>query len=122
MSNNEEDCVIFTADELHRYTSEALGEETMEGEEYVEEWLRWFRKRGERYLKDAASKGYYEVVLDLPFEIATRLDRPLFSLLMRRVQPLVPGCEVSIVEETYERGEEGGGETDIMFKLEISWL
>jgi hypothetical protein len=111
----EDDEYIYTADQLYRYTSDVLGEEARAPEEYVDDWLRWFRKRGERYLRDAALKGYYEVTLDLPFEIATRLDRPLFTDLMKKVKRLVPCCDVCIVEEEY------GEDSDILYKLEISW-
>ena len=42
----EERDYIYSADELYRYTSDILGEDTLSPEEYVEDWLRWFRKRG----------------------------------------------------------------------------
>ena len=119
MSSNEDDFVIFTADQLYRYTSDALCEETREPEEYVAEWLHWFRKRGERYLKDAALKGYYEVTLDLPFEIATKLDKELLKPLVREVKKMVPCCEVCIVEEAYESVD--GGDDDILYKVEVNW-
>ncbi len=65
-------------------------------------------------MKDAASNGYYEVTLDLPIEIATSMNRPLFSSLIKQIKQLVPGSTVCIIEEE-------GYANDILYKVEISW-
>lgn len=103
---------IITAEALRSMTSAAL-EDTATPDILVAEWLRWFAKRGERYLTTAANFGYFAVSLDLPIEIATELNPDIARTLLKGVRDLVPGSTVCIVEEDYE-GE-------LIYKLEIAW-
>jgi hypothetical protein len=114
MSDQENNEIIFTYDELNTYTNHTLYRDTRTIDECVDDWFHWLRKRGERYLKDAALKGHFEVTLDLPYEISTNMNKSLFQNILRKVKKMVPGCDVFIIEETNEDGE-------LIYKVEINW-
>jgi hypothetical protein len=108
--------ILFTADQLDTYTSYMRYRNERTINESVEDWFQWFRKRGKRYLKDAALKGHYEVLLDLPFEITTYMNKSLFQDIIERVKEMVPGCNVFIIEESREDCFD-----TFFYTLEISW-
>jgi hypothetical protein len=105
--------IVFTAKDLRALTKEAQEDSSMSPQDLAELWLYWFRKRGERYLSNAAKFGYTEVTLDLPLALARTLHKGSLRALLRELRQLVPGCSVCIVEEEYEG--------QILFKVEISW-
>ena len=94
-------------------TDSVLSERTYEADELADLWMRWFEKRAERYLKDAATKGWYEVTLDFPYDLSLGLDKANYSRIMKYVKKRLPGCDISIIEEEYEG--------DTVYKLEVSW-
>ncbi len=104
----------MTAKELRRINRDIDESEPLSNEELANEWLRWFEKRGERYLKSAASFGYTEITLDLPYELAlSPPDKPVLRAMLKELREMVPGCAVCFIEEEYE------GQN--LFKVEISW-
>jgi len=139
MSDNEASGSIISASELRRITKKARARELDENEEIAKEemvndWFDWFFKRGERYLKDAAAKGYSQVTLDLPLQLSSTLDKKLFASILKDIRELVPGCEASAVEEEYVlkevEGLENGavvatgekrGEVQTVYRIEVSW-
>jgi hypothetical protein len=113
MSTHEEE-PIFTADELRNITESVLEDvEQYNNEELANIWIQWFEKRAERYIKDAATKGLYEVTLDLPYDLSVELQKEIYKRIMKHVKKRLPGCDVAIIEEEYE--------DDIIYKVEISW-
>lgn len=64
-------------------------------------WIRWFSKRGHKYLSDAAKNGYYEATIDLPYEIASIFHMPSLSLIKKNMAPLFPGCAIQFIEDEY---------------------
>jgi hypothetical protein len=115
---SDDDGVVIRASELKKRTEKVRGGTSIDldedaKEELLNDWFHWFFKYGERYLKDAASKGYSLATLDLPFQLARTFDKKLFATIVKDVKELVPGCGAAVVEEEYE------GQT--IFKIEVSW-
>jgi hypothetical protein len=104
---------VITANELLSITTDALAAPDISIEDLVDDWLFWFEKRGERFLTTAAKFGYTSVALDLPLQLATKLERGALKRLIKKLALLVPGCDVSLLEEEYE------GNT--LYKVEVSW-
>ena len=98
-------------DELREITKEAL-KESLSLQDTAEGWLYWFGKRGDRLLKDAAKLGYYEVVLDLPIEIAVSMDHSILAMIRKELR-LITKCTVSSIEDEYQNKP--------LAKLLISW-
>lgn len=97
----QEEEPMVTAEILREIAAEALEKaEGREPEELLRDWLRWFRKKSDRYIRDAVQRGYYEVVFDLPYKVAKGgLQKRLFAGALKEVRRLMPGCEAHIVEE-----------------------
>ncbi len=104
---------VISANELLSITTDALAAPDLPPEDLADEWLLWFEKRGERFLTTAAKFGYTSVALDLPLQLATKLERGALKRLIKKLALLVPGCDVSLLEEEYE------GNT--LYKIEVSW-
>jgi len=98
-------------DELREITKEAL-KESLSLQDTAEGWLYWFGKRGDRLLKDAAKLGYYEVILDLPIEIAVSMDHSILAMIRKELR-LITKCTVSFIEDEYQNKP--------LAKLLISW-
>ena len=79
----------------------------------AEGWLHWFKKRGDRCLKDAAKLGYSEATLDLPIEIAQKFDLPALRLIQKELREFLEGFTVGFVEDEYEEKP--------LCRLHISW-
>lgn len=103
---------MASATELQALTRKAL-EGSYTNEDIVSDYVGWFKKRGERFLTTAAKMGYTEATLDLPYQLAQKIDKPAYKKLVTEIRELVPGCVVDIVEEEYN------GAT--LYKMEISW-
>ena len=93
---------IVSANELREILDQVQSDEKIPLMETAEGWLHWFKKRGDRYIKDAAKLGYTEVTLDLPIEIAQSFDRPSLLLIQNSMKELLEGCFVGFVEDEYE--------------------
>ena len=104
---------IVSAKELQEILAEVQSDEKIPLMETAEGWLHWFKKRGDRYIKDAAKLGYTEVTLDLPIEIAQTLDRASLLLIQNSMKQLLEGCFVGFVEDEYEEKP--------LCRLFISW-
>ncbi len=77
-------------------------------------WIRWFSKRGHKYLSDAAKNGYYEATIDLPYEIASVFHMPSLILIKKNIPPLFPGCAIQFIEDEYM--------SKPICRLVISWV
>lgn len=64
-------------------------------------WIRWFSKRGHKYLIDAAKNGYSEATIDLPYEIASLFHMPSLIFIKKHITPLFPGCSIHFIEDEY---------------------
>jgi len=104
---------IISAKELQEILAQVQSDEKIPLMETAEGWLHWFKKRGDRYIKDAAKLGYTEVTLDLPIEIAQTLDRASLLLIQNSMKQLLEGCFVGFVEDEYEEKP--------LCRLFISW-
>lgn len=104
---------IVTAKELQDILVHVQSDEKISLIETAEGWLHWFKKRGDRYIKDAAKLGYTEITLDLPIEIAQSLDRPALLLIQNSMKQLLEGCFIGFVEDEYEDKK--------LCRLFISW-
>jgi hypothetical protein len=93
---------IVTAKELKDILTQVQSDEKIPLIEIAEGWLHWFKKKGERYIKDAAKLGYSEVTIDLPIEIAQSLDKPVLLLIKNSMKQLLEGCFIGFVEDEYE--------------------
>jgi len=102
----------MNASELRDILKEVQADETPVMD-IAEGWLHWFKKRGDRYLKDAAKLGYTEATLDLPIEIAQTLNRPALLLIQRGVREAAQGCFVGFIEDEYDEKP--------VYRLVISW-
>lgn len=105
--------IVATAEELRGLTGKALEDIIFSAEDMAADWVRWFQKRGERFVTSAARFGYTEATLDLPRPLAVELNKPVLRELLKKVRELVPGCAVSIVEEECDEVT--------IHRLEISW-
>lgn len=104
---------IVSAMELQDILRQVQSDETIPLMELADAWLHWFKKRGDRYMKDAAKLGYSEIILDLPIELATSKDRKALVLIQSSIQVLVEGCFVGFILDEYNEKE--------ICKLLISW-
>jgi hypothetical protein len=104
---------IVTAKELNDILTQVQSDEKIPLVDTVEGWLHWFKKRGDRCIKDAAKLGYREVTLDLPIEIAQSFDRAALLLIQNSMKQLLDGCFVGFVEDEYENKP--------LCRLLISW-
>jgi hypothetical protein len=104
---------IVSAKELKDILAQVHSDEKIPLIETAEGWLHWFKKKGDRYIKDAAKLGYSEVTIDLPIEIAQTLDRASLLLIQNSMKQLLEGCFVGFVEDEYEDRP--------LCKLLISW-
>jgi len=104
---------IVTAKELKDILTQVQSDEKIPLVDTAEGWLHWFKKRGDRCIKDAAKLGYSEVTIDLPIEIAQRFDRAALLLIQNSMKQLLDGCFVGFVEDEYEGNP--------LCRLLISW-
>ena len=104
---------IVSAEELQGILRQVQSDEKIPLTELAEGWLHWFKKRGDRYIKDAAKLGYSEVTLDLPIELAQSKDKKALLLIQSELRKLLEGCGVSFVLDEYNEEE--------ICKLLISW-
>jgi hypothetical protein len=104
---------ILSAKELQEILAQVQSDEKIPLMETAEGWLHWFKKRGDRYIKDAAKLGYTEVTLDLPIEIAETFDRTSLLLIQNSMKELLEGCFIGFVEDEYEEKP--------LCRLLISW-
>jgi hypothetical protein len=104
---------LVTAEELGEILKSVQADEKIPLSDIVEGWLHWFKKRGDRCLKDAAKLGYSEITLDLPIEIAQSMDRPSLLIVQRRVKDMLEGCFVGFIEDEYQEKP--------LCRLYISW-
>ena len=93
---------IVSAKELQEILAQVQSDEKISVMETAEGWLHWFKKRGDRYIKDAAKLGYTEVTFDLPIEIAQTMDRASLLLIQNSMKELLEGCFVGFVEDEYK--------------------
>uniref|UniRef100_A0A6C0APY1 Uncharacterized protein n=1 Tax=viral metagenome TaxID=1070528 RepID=A0A6C0APY1_9ZZZZ len=93
---------ILTADELKNILKEVQADEKIPLLEIAEGWLHWFKKKGDRYIKDAAKLGYTEVTLDLPIEIAQSFDRKSLIFIQKTMKELLEGCFIGFIEDEYD--------------------
>lgn len=92
---------IVTAKELQDILAQVQSDEKIPLIEIAEGWLHWFKKKGDRYMKDAAKLGYSEITLDLPIEIAQSMDRKSLLLIQNTMKQFLEGCFVGFVEDEY---------------------
>jgi hypothetical protein len=104
---------IVTAKELNDILTQVQSDEKIPLVDTAEGWLHWFKKRGDRCIKDAAKLGYSEVTIDLPIEIAQRFDRAALLLIQNSMKQLLDGCFVGFIEDEYENKP--------LCRLLISW-
>jgi hypothetical protein len=93
---------IVTAKELKEILAQVQSDEKIPLLDTAEGWLHWFKKKGDRYIKDAAKLGYTEVTIDLPIEIARSLDRAALLLIQNSMKELLDGCFIGFIEDEYE--------------------
>lgn len=105
--------VVATAADLRELVADSKADFDASPEELAKDWLRWFDKRGERFLTTAAKFGFTEATLDLPLPLAQTLYRSALRMLLKELRLRVPGCNCCLIEEEYE--------DQILFKVEISW-
>jgi hypothetical protein len=104
---------ILSADELKEILAQVQSDEQIPLIETAEGWLHWFKKKGDRYIKDAAKLGYSEICIDLPIEIAQSMDRKSLLYIQNTMKELLEGCFVGFVEDEYQDKP--------ICKLLISW-
>lgn len=104
---------IVTAKELNDILTQVQSDEKISLVDTAEGWLHWFKKRGDRCIKDAAKLGYSEVTIDLPIEIAQGFDRAALLLIQNSMKQLLDGCFVGFIEDEYENKP--------LCRLLISW-
>jgi len=104
---------IVSAEELQGILRQVQSDEKIPLMELAEGWLHWFKKRGDRYIKDAAKLGYSEVTLDLPIELAQSKDKKALLLIQGELRKMLEGCFVGFVLDEYNEEE--------ICKLLISW-
>jgi hypothetical protein len=92
---------IVTAKELQDILAQVQSDEKIPLIKIAEGWLHWFKKRGDRYIKDVAKLGYTEVTLDLPIEIAESMERKALLLIQNTMKQFLEGCFVGFVEDEY---------------------
>jgi hypothetical protein len=104
---------IVSAKELQGILKEVQSDEKIPLMDTAEGWLHWFKKRGDRYIKDAAKLGYSEVTLDLPIELAVTKNRKALLLIQDELRKMLEGCFVGFVLDEYNKEE--------ICKVLISW-
>jgi hypothetical protein len=104
---------IVSAKELQGILREVQSDEKIPLMDTAEGWLHWFKKRGDRYIKDAAKLGYSEVTLDLPIELAVTKNRKALLLIQDELRKMLEGCFVGFVLDEYNEEE--------ICKVLISW-
>jgi hypothetical protein len=104
---------IVSAKELQDILRQVQSDEKLPLLELAEGWLHWFKKRGDRYIKDSAKLGYSEVTLDLPIEIAESKDKKTLVLIQSELIKILDGCFVGFILDEYNQKE--------ICKLLISW-
>ena len=92
----------MNADELREIVKAVHSDQNIPRDELAEGWLHWFKKRGDRYLKDAAKLGYTEATLDLPIEIGLTFDARSLVIIQKGVKQLLESCIVSFIEDEYD--------------------
>lgn len=93
---------LLTAKELQEIVESVQADEALPLADITEGWLHWFKKRGDRCIKDAAKLGYTEITMDLPIEIALTMDRVSLLTIQKTLRELLEGCFVGFVEDEYE--------------------
>ena len=93
---------IVSAKELQEILAQVESDEKIPLIEIAEGWLHWFKKKGDRYIKDAAKLGYSEVTIDLPIEIAQTFDRTSLLLIQNSMKELLEGCFIGFIEDEYK--------------------
>jgi len=104
---------ILSASELQYIVESVQSDEAVPISESVDGWLYWFKKRGDRYLKDTAKLGYTEIIIDLPIEIGITKDISVLRKIQQGVKGLLDGCFVGFIEDEYDDKP--------INKLYISW-
>lgn len=104
---------IVSAKELQGILREVQSDEKIPLIDTAEGWIHWFKKRGDRYIKDAAKLGYTEVTLDLPIELAITKNRKALLLIQDELRKMLEGCSVGFVLDEYNEEE--------ICKVLISW-
>jgi hypothetical protein len=104
---------IISASELKEISSMIRDFEGIPLMSIAEDWMSWFKKRGERYLKDAAKNGYKEATIDLPIEIAQTMDKKVLLFIQTSMKEAFEGCFISFVEDEYD--------SKPVLKVVISW-
>lgn len=92
---------IITAKELQEILAQVQSDEKIPLMEIAEGWLHWFKKRGDRCIKDTAKLGYTEITLDLPIELAESMERKSLLYIQSTMKQLLEGCFVGFVEDEY---------------------
>ena len=92
----------MNAAELQDIVKGVQSDENIPVIEIAEGWLHWFKKRGDRSLKDAAKLGYTEATLDLPVEIGQSFNRAALLLILKGVKEVAEGCLVGFIEDEYD--------------------
>ena len=93
---------LLTAKELQEIVESVQADEVLPLADITEGWLHWFKKRGDRCIKDAAKLGYKEITMDLPIEIALTMDRASLLTIQKTLRGLLDGCVVAFVEDEYQ--------------------
>ena len=104
---------LLTGKDLRETVKSVLADETLPLVDIAEGWLHWFKKRGDRCIRDAAKLGYSEITMDLPIEIAQSMDRPSLAIIQRSIRGMLEGCLVGFVEDEYKGSP--------ICRLYISW-
>jgi hypothetical protein len=104
---------IVSAKELQGILRDVQSDEKIPLMDTAEGWLHWFKKRGDRYIKDAAKLGYSEVTLDLPIELAITKNKKALLLIRDELRKMLEGCFVGFVLDEYNQEE--------ICKVLISW-
>lgn len=104
---------IVSAKELQDILAEVKSDNKIPLMEITEGWIHWFKKRGERCIKDAAKLGYSEITLDLPIEIAESKNKEALLLIKKELRKMLDGCFVGFVLDDYNERE--------ICRLLISW-
>lgn len=92
---------IINVKELQDISAQVQSDEKISLMETAEGWLHWFKRKGDRYIKDAAKLGYSEVTLDLPIEIAQSMDRKALLLIQNTMKEILEGCFIGFVKDEY---------------------
>ena len=93
---------LLTAKELQDIVQSVQADEALPLADITEGWLHWFKKKGDRCIKDAAKLGYTEITMDLPIEIAVTMDRASLLTIQKTLRELLDGCVVAFVEDEYQ--------------------